>query len=398
MTFDYEHAMRVADSLLQENTHKRWGIKQFVARLQIAMGRTSPGPITAMVKGMAASQNYGGFISGRGGQIYAKPQETYHNNQQDQDSTGNLREALRDVQAHLIKTRERIVTETARAEAAEAACKEAEENAGAEYIIEVQLLEDDKVVKKIPDTYHAIFEDLLTLGKAREEIFLYGPTGCGKSYICQQLATALNLPFAFVNCTAGMSEGVIGGNLLPTGDSGKFEYVISEFVKVYENGGVFLLDEIDAADDNVLLFINNALANGRCAISKRTEKPYAERHPDFICVAAANTFGTGADRMYSGRNKLDTATLDRFGIGKLVMGYDARVEQVLCPDDELRRNLTQYRKGIVAHRLERAMSTRFMQKAYKMKSEYDWDQEKIDTRFFAGWREDEINKVKAYCD
>ena len=29
-----------------------------------------------------------------------------------------------------------------------------------------------------------------------------------------------------------------------------------------------------------------------------------------------------------------------------------------------------------------------------MKSEYKWTQDKIDAAFFAGWREDEINKVK----
>jgi hypothetical protein len=37
-----------------------------------------------------------------------------------------------------------------------------------------------------------------------------------------------------------------------------------------------------------------------------------ERHKDFICIAAANTFGMGANRVYVGRNQLDAATLDRF--------------------------------------------------------------------------------------
>lgn len=411
--FDFERATAIIERLLRDTPEKHWGIKELIASVQFEMGLPTPGFLTSIVKSMAASSHYEGHCNARGWIKYKKPKEqsAFHRSEGQKawsesatsnekfergGNTGVTTQQLRDIQQHLIGARERVVFESNRADTAEAALKIAEENVGAEYIIEIQLLEDEKVVKKFPDTYHAVFEDLLTLGKAREEIFLYGPTGCGKSYVCEQLSRALGLPFAFVNCTAGMSEGVIGGMLLPVGEAGKFEYLISEFIKCYENGGVFLLDEIDAADDNVLLFINNALANGRCAISKRPDKPYAERHPNFVCVAAANTFGTGADRMYSGRNKLDMATLDRFGIGKLVMGYDTRVEQVLCPDDELRMRLTNYRKGIDAHRLERVMSTRFMMKAYKMSSEYGWDQEKIDDRFFAGWREDEINKVKSY--
>ena len=263
-------------------------------------------------------------------------------------------------------------------------------------VIAVETLKDGKPVSRFEDLFHARFEQILQLAEARMNIFIYGPTGCGKSHICEQVAKALGLSFSFVSCTAGMSEGVLGGRLLPTGDGGQFEYTISEFIKAYENGGVFLLDEIDAADPNVLLLINAALANGRVAVPNRPEKPYAERHEDFICVAAANTVGTGADRLYSGRNKLDAATLDRFQIGKVNMTYSDEVEEQLCPDEVLRSTLLRYRRAINANRLERAMSTRFMKDAFKMKSEFGWSQSQIDTAFFSGWREDEINKVQGH--
>lgn len=250
--------------------------------------------------------------------------------------------------------------------------------------------------KVMKATFHAQFKVLLDLAKLRENIFLYGPTGCGKSYICSQLAEALGLPFAFVSCSAGMSEGQIGGKLLPTGKGGQFEYVLSEFVRCYEQGGVFLLDEIDAADDNVLLFVNAALASDRCAVPNRPDNPYATKHPDFICVAAANTAGTGADRMYSGRKKLDGATLDRFQIGKVYLDYDLTVEQMLCPDEQLLAWCHAVRRGINENRLERAMSSRFIEKAYKMHTQAGWTLEQIADRFYCGWREDEINKVKQY--
>jgi len=271
-------------------------------------------------------------------------------------------------------------------------------------VVEVRIKKPGtKKAKVMKDLFHAQFRRVLKLAQARKNIFVYGPTGCGKSHLCEQVATALGLPFAFVSCTSGMSEGVLGGRLLPTGRNGQFNYGVSEFIKCYENGGVFLLDEIDAADSNVLLFINAALANGQVAVSNRPKKPYAKRHADFVCTAAANTVGTGADRLYSGRNKLDAASLDRFHIGKVAMDYDERVETILCPDDELRALLLRYRKAVDAHRLERAISTRFMRDAHEMLYPKDYGRdhepftmEEVEEALFMGWREDEVNKVKSY--
>lgn len=255
--------------------------------------------------------------------------------------------------------------------------------------------------KTYTETYHKCFKHLLKLVAAREEAFIWGPTGCGKTHICEQVAKVLNLPYDFVSCTSGMSESHITGKFLPVGDFGKFAYVMAGFVNMFENGGIFLLDEFDAADANVVLVINSALSNGIMALSNRPENPIARRHPDFVCIAAANTVGTGASRTYSGRNKLDMATLDRFKIGMLYMDYDTNVEVMLCPDEALRARLTRYRKAINEHGLERAMSTRFMIKAYKMKNaspdpEMCFTDADIDNAFFQGWREDEMNKVKNY--
>lgn len=262
-------------------------------------------------------------------------------------------------------------------------------------VVSVQLLRGEKEVKTINAVFHDQFETVLELAQARMNIFIYGPTGCGKSHLCKQIADALDLPFYFVSCTAGMGEATLGGRLLPVGKANQMTYVASEFIQAYENGGVFLLDEMDAADANVLLLINSALANGKVAVTNRPDKPYAIRHPDFVCIAAANTVGTGADRMYSGRHKLDASTLDRFSIGKVFMDYDPRVEEQLCPDDVLRNILLSYRKKIDGARLERAMSTRFMRDAYKMKSEFGYTLEDINEAYFQGWREDETNKVKS---
>lgn len=248
--------------------------------------------------------------------------------------------------------------------------------------------------------FHSQFKRILKLAAHRKNMFIYGPTGCGKTHVCAQVAEALGLRFKFVSCTSGMSEGQLTGRLMPTGENGKFEFIMSELVDCYENGGLFLFDEIDAADANVLLVINAALSNGQLAVPNRPDAPYAKKHPDFVCIAAANTVGTGASRTYSGRNKLDMATLDRFNIGKILMDYDAEVEAKLCPDETLRTTLLRWRRAINDHGMERAMSTRFLIDSYDMMftgpEDMRFDMRDVEAAFFQGWREDEVNKVKSF--
>jgi MoxR-like ATPase len=104
--------------------------------------------------------------------------------------------------------------------------------------------------------------------------------------------------------------------------------VRSLFREAYENGGIFLLDEVDAGNANVLTLLNSALSNGYFSFPDGVVK----RHENFRCVAAANTFGNGADRQYVGRNQLDAATLDRFV--KLNWKYDTALEGRLCTNKD----------------------------------------------------------------
>lgn len=248
-------------------------------------------------------------------------------------------------------------------------------------------------VNQVEGKAHASLARVIRLAAARRNVLLIGPAGSGKTHLASQVAQALGLSFAHVSCSAGMSEGQLTGRLLPIGDGGKFEYVRSEFVRCYEEGGVFLFDEIDAADSNTLLVLNSALANGEMALANRPANPIAKKHPDFVAIAAANTFGTGADRQYVGRNQLDESTIDRFRIGQVEMDYDAEVEKALCPDDSLRSRLQGYREKIRVNRLRRIVSTRFLRDAFVMTQAGDSDGE-IDSALFAGWSADEVRKVR----
>ena len=239
---------------------------------------------------------------------------------------------------------------------------------------------------------HEKFAEILDLAAQRMEILMMGPAGCGKSHLAEQVAKALGLRFGSISCSAGMSEGRITGRLIPTGDGGRFEYQRSQFVEFYEEGGVFLLDEIDAADANVLLVINQALANGHLPVPNRITNPQANRHPDFVLIAAANTFGNGANRMYVGRNQLDESTLDRFRIGQVVMDYDRELEKSILSDTDLLERLWSIRRRAAECQLRRVVSTRFIAKAATMRAA-GWTSEKIIGQLVCGWAQDERVKV-----
>lgn len=265
---------------------------------------------------------------------------------------------------------------------------------------ELSIKYNDSAPVQVEGAVHKEFPRVLRRINLRIPVMLIGPAGCGKSYLAEQISKcvlrkdgSVGLSFAFTTITAGMSEGVLTGRLLPTGKTGAFEYHQPEFVNAYENGGVFLLDEMDAGDPNVLLTLNTALAGERLSIPNRLHKPYAIKHPDFVPIAAVNTFGTGADRMYVGRNQIDEAFLDRWRAGQIELDYEAAVDNAMCPDEELRKRLLGYRQKIRDSKLRRILSSRFIRDAYALYSNGEPVVD-IERSLFAGWSKDEIYKVK----
>lgn len=236
---------------------------------------------------------------------------------------------------------------------------------------------------------HEEFPRICQLGAKRKNILLVGPSGSGKTHLAAQLAKALDLPYSGQSCSAGVSESVFQGWLIPTGDSGKFEYVTSKFIDSYENGGVFLFDEMDNADANVLVFLNQALANDGFFLSIRHENPYVKKHKDFVAIGCANTFGSGADAMYHGRNSLDESTLDRFRVGTVHMDYSEAVEKSLVNKD-VYEVCIKIRKVIEQKRLRKIMSTRVMLDASEMYVDCEWSLKDSLKGYFSSWSHEEF--------
>ena len=172
---------------------------------------------------------------------------------------------------------------------------------------------------------HRNFPKLLKMCSARLRsghrinIWLHGPAGTGKTTAAEKVAEALGLQFTY-NGALDTRYDLLGFR------TANGEVVRTPFREAWENGGVYLFDEIDASSQSALLALNGALANGLCPFPDGV----IPRHPDCVILAGANTTGLGATIEYVGRMKQDASLLDRFVF--LDWPLDEGLEDALCAD------------------------------------------------------------------
>lgn len=194
-------------------------------------------------------------------------------------------------------------------------------------------IKDGDYKKKLDGIFHKEFENICRIVKSNIPLMLVGSAGAGKNYTLEQVAKALDLDFYFSN--AVNQEYKLTGFIDANG-----KYHETEFYKAFTKGGMFFLDEIDASCPECLVILNSAIANRYFDFP--TGRVVA--HENFRVVCAGNTYGTGADMVYVGRNVLDGATLDRFVV--LPFDYDEEVEKQLAYDEELYTFINKLRKAI----------------------------------------------------
>ncbi|RZQ59721.1 AAA family ATPase [Amycolatopsis suaedae] len=174
---------------------------------------------------------------------------------------------------------------------------------------------------------HQVLPDVLLALSARCHVLLVGPAGTGKSMMAKQIADTLGIPFQALSLGPTTPMSKVFGYFDAHGN-----YHDTPFRRAFEHGGVMLLDELDNGHPGLLAELNQALALGTCAFADRM----VTAHEDFRLIATANTYGTGGDRQYVGRQALDAATLDRFLV--IDVPIDERLELRLAvlhaPDKE----------------------------------------------------------------
>lgn len=248
----------------------------------------------------------------------------------------------------------------------------------------IELIKDDKKTE-VFGIFHKDFEKICKIVNANIPLMLVGSAGAGKNFTLEQVSTALGLDFYFSN--AVNQEYKLTGFIDANG-----KYHETEFYKAFVNGGMFFLDEIDASCPECLVILNSAIAN------KYFDFPTGriKAHEDFRVVCAGNTYGTGADMVYVGRNVLDGATLDRFVV--VEFDYDEQVERQLAYDEELYLFISKLRKAINEANLRYIVSMRALINATKLLRIGVDKKEILKTTIIKNMQKDDINTIVKKID
>lgn len=186
-------------------------------------------------------------------------------------------------------------------------------------IHEIKIMEQVKPV----GAAHFLVPELVQLLAIGENVYLYGPSGSGKSHAARQAAELLNIDFFSLSICSQTTKTELLGYTGPNGN-----YIETDFYKAYKNGGLFLLDEVDNGNPNILTLLNSAISNGFCSFPCGQ----VQQHENFKIIAGANTIGNGGNVQYVGRNPLDGATKARFTF--VEFPYDEKLEIELSPVKE----------------------------------------------------------------
>lgn len=172
---------------------------------------------------------------------------------------------------------------------------------------------------------HAKFAEVLAYLNAGVTPFLVGPAGTGKTYLARQAADALGVRCIVISCHPMMTRAEMIGYMAP----GTNEHNVGPLGEAWQeaDGAVLVFDEIDAAHPAALVTLNDCLAATAGTTIRLADGTMAPRPERLFIIATANTFGTGPNAQYVGRNALDAATLDRFATVEI--DYDRDTEREL---------------------------------------------------------------------
>src|SRR5918911_2915660 len=165
------------------------------------------------------------------------------------------------------------------------------------------------VVRNMAETYLDWNDSLDVLKRAYNAglfTIIIGPKGTGKTSLVRQFASLANKELQSVNFSLRTREShLIGSKTL---DKGEINFVEGILVKSMRGGGLLYLDELNAAEADVLLRLDEALDDRRQVVLKEADGQVITAREDWSVIATINPLS------HVGTKELPPQLLSRFPV------------------------------------------------------------------------------------
>lgn len=151
---------------------------------------------------------------------------------------------------------------------------------------------------------------IMWLMHSTEPLYVFGPTGCGKTTCVKQVVQRLNYPVYEITAHSRLEFPEMVGH--HTVQNGSMSFAYGPLAMAMKYGGIFLLNEMDLLDPATAAGLNSVLDGSPLTIPENGGE-FIRPHEMFRFVATANSNGGGDQSgMYQGVLRQNVALLDRF--------------------------------------------------------------------------------------
>ena len=163
----------------------------------------------------------------------------------------------------------------------------------------------------------------LSLGK---NVYISGPTGCGKTELYMQIHHLLQRPALRANMNGDMTAAkFLGARGIDPAKGTYYKYGMLPLAM--KAGSALIIDEVDYTPPQIATVMNPVLEGKRMLYIEETDETI-HAQPGFVILATGNTAGKGdVNGNYSGTEIMNTAFLDRFPV-KLNADYLAETDEI----------------------------------------------------------------------
>lgn len=167
---------------------------------------------------------------------------------------------------------------------------------------------------------------LETAYKNKDFVMIVGETGTGKTHLCRHFAFKKKLPYARISLNGGATADELIGHWIPSSD-GKFKWQDGLLTLFVRNGGIVVLDEVNAVSPDILFCLHALTDDERTLTLLDKDSEVIHAHPNFFLITTLNPD-------YEGTKPLNEAFKDRFKV-KLWFDYNAKIEEKLVEDKDI---------------------------------------------------------------